>query len=80
MDINQIVYPKNLRANGLWNIFTGKKAYVITCGGCGHIYKDKVYFNMGNIASSLCPSCHLQNKWLHSDWDRFYSEQLSQGK
>ena len=72
--------PQNLRANGLWNIFTGKKKYHITCGNCDHSYSDKVVFSIGDTASSVCPCCNAQNLWSHSKWDEFYSAQLERDK
>lgn len=63
--------PKFLQSNGFWNNFTGRKRYIITCGQCGHTYKDKVYFSQGDEASSICPNCNAQNIWSHAKWERF---------
>ncbi len=71
--------PKNLIANGLWNIFTNKKKYVITCGNCEHIYKDKVFF-IDDDASSICPTCKCQNVWSHSGFDEDYQRILGEIK
>ena len=68
--------PKYLIANGLWNHFTGKKKYQITCGECGHTYKEKVSFSSGDMASSICPCCHCQNTWSHSAWEGLYNTTL----
>jgi hypothetical protein len=67
------VAPRNLTTNGLWNHFTGKKKYIITCGKCNHTYKDKVYFENTDIASSKCPCCSEQNTWSHSEIVRRYN-------
>lgn len=67
--------PKCLVANGLWNVFTNKKKYTITCGNCSHTYSDKVYFIIDD-ASSICPNCKKRNKWKHSAWEKTYNEQM----
>ena len=74
------IYPTELLANGLWNIFTGKKKYTIKCGKCNFAYKDKVIFDMGDIARSICPNCKIVNKWSHSGFNRYYNKMLEEGK
>ena len=68
------VKPTELFANGLWNIFTGKKKYTIECGKCNFSYTDKVIFNMGDTARSICPNCKSINKWSHSTFNRYYDK------
>ena len=68
--------PKTLQANGLWNIFSGKKKYIVTCGNCEHTYSDKVYFKSNDTASSICPCCNTQNTWSHSEWSKRYDSEL----
>lgn len=70
------VKPNCLWANGLWNQFTGRKRYDITCGDCNHTYKDKVPFRI-DTASSVCPCCGAQNTWSHSNFERSYNKQRS---
>ena len=65
------VHPEYIQANGLWNHFTGFKKWKITCGSCGHGYKDKVMIQ--EICSSVCPCCYTQNKWSASDFQEHYN-------
>ncbi len=70
------IKPSGLLANGLWNIFTGKKKYIITCGKCKFDYTDKVIFNIRDTAKSICPNCRTINKWSHSGFQKIYDKQL----
>jgi hypothetical protein len=63
--------------NGLWNIFTGRKKYSIVCGSCGHTWSDKVPFEAGDVASSICPCCGAQNIWSHSEFSKLYEKQIA---
>lgn len=71
------VHPADLLANGLWNPFTGRKKYTIRCGACEHSYDDKVPFNMGDTASSICFACGSQNIWSHGEFQRGYNRSLA---
>lgn len=68
--------PRDLAANGLWNIFTKRKRYTVLCGGCPHTYRDKVSFDTDR-ATSLCPACGTLNMWKHSDWQRHYDQEIA---
>lgn len=70
------VIPNCIEANGLWNIFTGKKKYTVTCGNCGHSYQDKVVFSTTDVASSICPGCNAQNRWSHSTFQALHDAAL----
>ncbi len=76
MGVRPTSLPTSLVANGLWNIFTGKKKYTIECGACNFTYTDKVIFNMGDAANSICPSCKNINVWSHSRFEKFYDRML----
>lgn len=65
--------PNNLKANGLWNHFTGKKKYTIECGKCFFTWSDKVPF-MTDRAGSICPACGEVNTWSHSEWSSYYEK------
>jgi len=70
------VHPENLRANGLWNIFTGLKKYRITCGDCKFIWDQKVPFARDDPrAVAICPACGTVNEWSHKTFDDFYTEE-----
>lgn len=74
-NINNMLYvsPEKLKFNGLWNHFTGRKKYDICCGNCGYQYTDKVKFNIGDEAISICPACDKLNKWSHYECEQFYN-------
>jgi len=61
-----------VRANGLWNHFTGKKRWVITCGECAHTWAEKVF--IVEPSSAICPCCHTQNVWSAAAFERAYEE------
>ena len=69
----EVVKPAKLCANGLYNHFTGRKKYTITCGECSHRWPEKVPFTV-DTASALCPCCKVQNTWSHSLWLKRYLE------
>jgi rRNA maturation endonuclease Nob1 len=73
------VHPSYLGANGLWNIFTGRKKYTIVCGVCKHTFKDRVPFATDR-ASALCPCCGAQNTWSHNSFARDYDEKVRQAE
>lgn len=75
----KVVPPAQLAANGLWNHFTNRKRYTVTCGSCSHSYRDKVPFTV-DTASSLCPCCGAQNTWSHSRWAASYERMLTEEK
>lgn len=62
--------PFGLRANGLYNPFTNKKKWQITCGKCEHSFSEKLIVN--EICSAICPCCKTQNKWSYSLFMRIY--------
>jgi len=68
------VNPSCLAGNGLWNHFSGYKKYHIQCGECKHSWIEKVSFAFDE-ASVICPNCKTQNTWLHSYFDKLYSEE-----
>lgn len=68
----KIVTPR-VRANGLWNPFTGRKKWRITCGDCRHCWDEKVPAQ--ERCSALCPCCGAQNVWSLSDFLRAYDRQ-----
>lgn len=63
-----------LRANGLWNHFTGRKKWRITCGECQHTWDEKVPIQ--ERCSSICPCCHSQNVWSASAFENAYTSTL----
>lgn len=67
-----------LIANGIWNHFTGKKKYGVTCYACGHSWEEKVPFEASDKASVICPNpqCRKQNTWSHSQWEKSYNERI----
>ena len=58
----------SVQANGLWNHFTGKKQWRITCGTCRHTWDEKVPIQ--ERCSAVCPCCHAQNVWSASAFAR----------
>ncbi len=60
-----------LYSNGLWNPFTGKKKYTITCFKCRHSWVEKVLAR-NDLASAVCPCCKVQNTWSHSAFGNYY--------
>jgi len=63
--------PSNLRANGLWNHFTGKKKWEITCGKCEHTWSEKVPIR--KLCSAICPCCQTQNIWDADEFQEHYN-------
>ncbi len=74
----EVVKPAKLCANGLYNHFTGRKKYTITCGECSHRWPERVPFTV-DTASALCPCCKAQNTWSHSLWLKRYLEAKAAG-
>ena len=37
-----MITPYHISANGLWNIFSGKKKWTVTCGNCHYTWSDKL--------------------------------------
>lgn len=68
------VTPAHLQANGLWNHFTGRKKWRITCGKCEHYWDEKVPINY--VCSAICPCCKTQNKWDALKFQRYYDAML----
>ena len=73
----RMVAPSARAANGLRPLFSSKKRYDITCGKCGFGYRDRV-FCVTDEARSRCPMCNTINRWLHSEWFRFYQNACEQ--
>ena len=69
------VAPSYISSTGLWNIFSQKKTYTITCGKCSHHYTDKVSFAHSDEATSPCPACHILNVWSHNAFAAMYRAQ-----
>ena len=67
--------PQHLQANGLWNHFTGKKKWRITCGECQHTWYEKVPIQ--ETCSAICPNCHTQNIWSAIAFERAYRRMLN---
>jgi len=65
------VSPSNLTGNGLHNPFTNTKKYAISCGSCGHGWKEKTSTDFDNV-SVKCPCCGEINKFTHSAFARSY--------
>lgn len=65
----QLIGPRFISGNGLWNHFSQKKGYDIVCGSCGFTYHDKVPFVVDE-ARSICPGCQAMNGWKHSEFYR----------
>ena len=63
--------PRLLEANGLWNHFTGRKKWTITCGLCGHTWSEKVPIR--EQCSAICPCCKAQNVWSASMFESYYN-------
>jgi len=64
----QTVDPKSLECWRLVNPFSNFKKYTIWCGGCGNVYRDKLFIgNKGrgvwSEMRSRCPVCGIVNKW-----------------
>jgi hypothetical protein len=55
------VSPDSISANGLWNRFSGKKKWSVTCGRCEHTWSVKIPIR--DKCSGICPCCRAQNKW-----------------
>lgn len=68
--MNKSTVPTEVSANGLWNHFTGRKKWEITCGHCDHTWSEKVPIR--EVCSAVCPCCHTQNKWSASAFERAY--------
>ncbi len=66
------ITPKYLQANGLYNIFTGKKKWQITCGNCEHVWYEKV--PLVDMCSAICPCCRQQNVWDSGEFMRKYDQ------
>ena len=69
-------HPAHLLANGLWNPFTGRKKFQISCGEFNHTYIDKVPCAGIDEISSICPCCHTQNVWSISEWFHDYGKEF----
>ena len=67
------VTPEAIWANGLWNHFTGKKKWRITCGTCTHTWHEKVPIH--EPSSAICPCCGSQNVWSAEAFEREYNAQ-----
>ena len=74
----EVVKPAKLCANGLYNLFTGRKKYTITCGECSHRWPERVPFTVDTV-SAVCPCCKAQNTWRHSLWLKRYLEAEAAG-
>ena len=72
----QTITPKWIAANGLWNWFTGRKKYTITCGSCEHEFRVKVPFSQTDRAMGRCPMCGEVNAWSHSGWELRYEKEF----
>jgi len=66
------VTPTTIHGNGLYNHFTGRKKWTITCGACGHTWKEKVPIH--EPSSAICPCCKAQNKWSIVAFDAAYNK------
>lgn len=64
-----------VQANGLWNHFTGRKKWRITCGECEHVWDEKVPIQ--EQCSAVCPCCHAQNVWSASLFADRYERHLN---
>tara|TARA_Y100000034_G_C6807667_1_gene362780 strand:- start:46 stop:264 length:219 start_codon:yes stop_codon:yes gene_type:complete len=65
---------ESIEANGLYNPFTGKKKWRITCGKCRHTWDEKVPIQ--ERCSAVCPSCKEQNVWSASRFQKAYDKQI----
>lgn len=74
----QTVEPQNLRANGLWNVFTNRKKWTVSCGNCGHSWQEKVL--IVERCSAICPCCRTQNVWSAQAWQEYYNRILEASK
>jgi len=64
----------HVRANGLWNVFTGRKKWTITCGKCSHTWQEKV--PIVEVCSAICPCCHEQNVWSAREFQEWYERNV----
>ena len=69
------ITPYAVSANGLWNPFTQRKRFTVTCGSCDHTYKDKVICQTDKL-SSICPNCRRLNIWSLSVFTDRYEKYL----
>ncbi len=74
--MRKVTSPDTLAANGLWNWFTGRKRWRITCGECKHTWDEKV--PICEICSALCPCCGAQNRWNPALFEVAYRDYLKQ--
>jgi len=64
-----------VRANGLYNPFTGTKKWMITCSECDHTWKEKV--PVVENCSAICPNCKTQNVWSFSKFMKNYNDDIN---
>ena len=69
-----VVHPKHLEANCWWYSFTKLKPWGITCGGCGYMWRERVYVNETSMA--ICPHCNAVNQWSLAWWEREYHQEM----
>lgn len=70
------VTPRDIIANGLWNIFTGRKKWQICCGKCQHFWIEKIPI-AAEPCSAICPNCREQNLWSSCDFAEMYENEIA---
>jgi len=73
-----MITPYHISANGLWNIFSGKKKWTVTCGNCHYTWSDKL--PIVEDITAICPHCKKLNGWSASAFQRMYNENLAMRK
>lgn len=68
--------PYIVSANGLCNIFTGRKKWTITCGNCHHTWVERVPIAKNCSAVCVNPNCRAQNVWPIAVFWQAYEQQF----